>query len=223
MTLSSPEGVREGVPAGVPAGVPLADIDFAAQVAALQQVLGTDLPRPVASLLHLGAAAACCAPLLATAATEALLPAVALEDVRFSYPSSGRLQLAFTVVPEAAPGYLPALADQLIEVCLRGLLEPFTEALVAVVPLPEKTLQGNVFSALAAAARLVGSASAGTRARALVDLISRRYVPLHDAGTFDWRAADPGAYFRRRNCCLFYQVPGGGTCGDCVLLGSPAR
>ena len=24
--------------------------------------------------------------------------------------------------------------------------------------------------------------------------------------------------FRRRSCCLYYRVPGGGLCGDCVLL-----
>jgi len=23
--------------------------------------------------------------------------------------------------------------------------------------------------------------------------------------------------FRRLSCCLYYRVPGGGTCGDCVL------
>jgi ferric iron reductase protein FhuF len=23
--------------------------------------------------------------------------------------------------------------------------------------------------------------------------------------------------FRRRSCCLFYRLPGGGTCGDCPL------
>lgn len=27
-----------------------------------------------------------------------------------------------------------------------------------------------------------------------------------------------GGRFRRRSCCLFYQVPGGGYCGDCVLV-----
>jgi hypothetical protein len=26
-----------------------------------------------------------------------------------------------------------------------------------------------------------------------------------------------GVGFARRTCCLFYRVPGGGTCGDCVL------
>ena len=28
---------------------------------------------------------------------------------------------------------------------------------------------------------------------------------------------EPDLPFRRRSCCLFYRIPGGGTCGDCVL------
>jgi ferric iron reductase protein FhuF len=27
-----------------------------------------------------------------------------------------------------------------------------------------------------------------------------------------------GKTFRRSTCCLYYKVPGGGYCGDCVLL-----
>ncbi|WP_036475875.1 (2Fe-2S)-binding protein [Mycobacterium sp. URHD0025] len=26
-----------------------------------------------------------------------------------------------------------------------------------------------------------------------------------------------GLTFRRRSCCLYYQVPGGSDCGDCAL------
>jgi hypothetical protein len=29
----------------------------------------------------------------------------------------------------------------------------------------------------------------------------------------------PGLEFRRRSCCLYYRVPGGGTCADCPLTG----
>jgi ferric iron reductase protein FhuF len=27
--------------------------------------------------------------------------------------------------------------------------------------------------------------------------------------------------FRRRSCCLYYRVPGGGLCDDCVLTRQP--
>lgn len=38
-------------------------------------------------------------------------------------------------------------------------------------------------------------------------------------------APDHAWTFRRRSCCLYYRVPGGSTCADCVLAdlrGEPA-
>ncbi|MFK4144838.1 (2Fe-2S)-binding protein [Streptomyces sp. NPDC004065] len=31
----------------------------------------------------------------------------------------------------------------------------------------------------------------------------------------------PGTVFRRRSCCLYYRVPGGGICGDCCFTRAP--
>jgi ferric iron reductase protein FhuF len=193
---------------------------LADHVAALGDRLGAGEHRPIASILHLGAASAICAPLLASAAANRVVPPLQPEHVQFGFRASGPLQLALIALPEGRPALLPELADQLIDVAVRGLLEPFTRALTTTVALPQKTLQGNLFSALAAAARLVEPEQAGARARALVDLVVRRFPALRAAGTFDWRgvhAGDRHAYFRRRNCCLFYRVPGGGICGDCIL------
>lgn len=188
------------------------------QVDVVAAQLGTELRRPVASLLHLGAAASLTAPLLAVAATSGFVPELEWRQLRFGYSTGGRLHLALAAVPEVSRRVpLPSLSDQLIAVGLVRLLDTFTAALTAAVPLPEPTLSGNAFSALAAAARLIEPAAASARARALVDLVARRHSPLADAGVLDWQAADPSSYFRRRNCCLFYQVPGGGTCGDCIL------
>ncbi|MGZ4663789.1 MAG: (2Fe-2S)-binding protein, partial [Frankiaceae bacterium] len=33
----------------------------------------------------------------------------------------------------------------------------------------------------------------------------------------------PERFFVRRSCCLFYRVPGAGTCGDCVLTPPEVR
>lgn len=33
----------------------------------------------------------------------------------------------------------------------------------------------------------------------------------------------PRRFLVRHNCCLYYRIPGGGTCGDCVLTPEPAR
>jgi ferric iron reductase protein FhuF len=202
---------------GEPTGVAL----LSDQISRLGAFLATDEERAVASILHLGTASAICAPLLATAALAATIPALPAEHLRFGFEGNGPIRLALSRLPPGTPpALLPALADGLIEVALDGLLSSFTEALTAAVAVPPNTLRGNVFSALAAAARLITPAAAGARARALVDLVARRYLPLQDAGTLDWRAVDapdPQAYFRRRNCCLFYRVPGGGICGDCLL------
>jgi ferric iron reductase protein FhuF len=189
---------------------------LAGRITALGRYLATDEPRPVASILHLGAASAICAPLLATAAAAGTVPPLQPEQLRFGFAGNGPLQLALSdLPPQAQPALLPELAAELIDVAVDGLLALFTQALTEAVQVPENTLQGNVFSALAAAARLVTPMMANARARALVDLVAGRKFP--EGGTLNWRSPDSPAYFRRHNCCLFYRVPGGGICGDCIL------
>jgi hypothetical protein len=39
----------------------------------------------------------------------------------------------------------------------------------------------------------------------------------------DADAARPRRFLVRSSCCLFYRVPGSGTCGDCVLTPERAR
>jgi hypothetical protein len=192
---------------------------LAAQLAVTSTVLGTEERRTVASILQLGAAAALCSPLLAVAAIEGYVPQLTPENLDFCYPARGPLQLALNAIPppHTKAALLPELADQFIAVALDGLLAPFTAALTAVEQLPEQTLAGNAFSSLAAAARLIAPADAGQRARVLVDLVARRAPLLAGAGDLHWQQPGGHEYFRRRNCCLFYRIPGGGTCGDCVL------
>ena len=67
-------------------------------------------------------------------------------------------------------------------------------------------LWGNVSSALAGAAGQLDDHAVWATVAELLDV-----APL--AGTADLR----GRALRRRNCCLYYRIPGGGTCGDCVL------
>ena len=190
------------------------------QLAVTSTMLGSEERRTVASIVQLGAAAALCSPFLAVAAISGHVPAVTAEALDFCYPARGPLQLALKTTATAPPtsAMLPELAEQLVVVALDGLLGLFTSALSAIEPVPQPTIAGNAFSSLAAAARLIGPADAGQRARALVDLVARRSPLLEGAGDFHWRQPGSGhAYFRRRNCCLFYRIPGGGTCGDCIL------
>ena len=66
------------------------------------------------------------------------------------------------------------------------------------------------------------------RADAALGLANRLLArePLTGTGWFDHRPDDggprPGWSFTRTSCCLFYRVPGGGLCGDCVLA-APRR
>ncbi|MGW3108788.1 (2Fe-2S)-binding protein [Streptomyces sp. NPDC001100] len=115
----------------------------------------------------------------------------------------------------------PLPVDALADVVLHGHLEPLTAALVAHHRMSAGLLWGNAASALAGAARELdrwararGRPEVATRARALTaELLAH---PLLDGtGTLT------GTAFRRRSCCLYYRVPGGGVCGDCSFTQPP--
>jgi hypothetical protein len=193
---------------------------------ALARYLGTPVSRPVASLLHLGAAARLCAPLLAAAADFGVVPDLDERHLRYACEPSGRLVLSAAEAPAGRTGDLPALADAIHGAVIGGPLATLTGAINQIVPLSGHTTRGNVASALAAAARILGAEdperAGGARAHELLALLLDR-EPLRRAGSLrpsgqSGMAGQPGTtYFRRRNCCLFFQIPGGGTCGDCIL------
>ena len=187
------------------------------QVARAADRLGAGDGQPVASMLHLGAAAAIASPLLAVAAVHGIVLDLQPEQLRFSFRSVATLDLTLTD-PDAGwlDGLLPEAAGALVTV-LERLLGAFTAALTASHPLPPAIVAGNALSALAASAKLIEPAAAARRAKLLVDLMARRSPVLHGAGVLHWQEPDGPGYFRRSNCCLFYRLPGGGLCGDCVL------
>ncbi|WP_055525910.1 IucA/IucC family C-terminal-domain containing protein [Streptomyces graminilatus] len=114
----------------------------------------------------------------------------------------------------------PADAATVADLVVRGHLEPLTAALHARYGVAEGLLWGNAGSALAGAAREVdrwargAGTDAGTRARALAAELFT-HPRLAPTGTFT------GGAFRRRSCCLYYRVPGGGICGDCCFTRAP--
>ena len=82
------------------------------------------------------------------------------------------------------------------------------------VPVAAGLLWGNVASGLTGAlAALVGSVPLAECHEAGLVLLD--HGPLRGSGQLDVRAGR--LRFRRRSCCLFYRLPGGGTCGDCPL------
>jgi len=93
-------------------------------------------------------------------------------------------------------------------------LAPMITAVHHLGPLSDRLLWGNAASALLGAARVIDGAPTGP-ARAVADRLLGR-GPLE--GSIEAR---PDGGHRRRSCCLFYRVPGGGLCGDCALTHSP--
>lgn len=115
----------------------------------------------------------------------------------------------------------PLPADALAETVLHGHLEPLNAALVSHYRMSTGLLRGNAASALAGAARELdrwararGRTEVATRARALTAELFAHPL-LAGTGTFT------GTSFRRRSCCLYYRVPGGGVCGDCCFTQPP--
>jgi ferric iron reductase protein FhuF len=106
------------------------------------------------------------------------------------------------------------LAAALVEQAVQPTMTPLIEATRQVVPISPHVLWGNVASALAGAipAMRQNHSDAAQTARHLVRHLLQQ-PPLEETGSFEANGT-----FRRRSCCLFYRLPGGGYCGDCVLV-----
>ncbi len=118
---------------------------------------------------------------------------------------------------EDPAGAAAPLGEDLLE---RHLL-PLIEAVRGLVPVSGHVLRGNVASALAGSARVLDTARPGSRP-AVLGVLGALLAHPALAGTGRLLLLEPGVAdtewgFRRRSCCLYYRVPGGGTCGDCVL------
>ncbi|MGI5460028.1 (2Fe-2S)-binding protein [Streptomyces sp. CA-249302] len=106
---------------------------------------------------------------------------------------------------------LPADPATIADLVLHRHLEPLTAALRTHYRIAPGLLWGNAASALVATARQLG---APPRVRSLTaELLA--HPLLADTGTLT------GTAFRRRSCCLYYRVPGGGVCGDCCFTRPP--
>lgn len=79
-----------------------------------------------------------------------------------------------------------------------------------------KVLRGNAASGLVGALRVLIDRVPGGAAVELAGALLADGGALAGTGTFIHEEG-LGVAFVRRSCCLYYQVPGGGLCGDCVL------
>lgn len=171
--------------------------------------LGTDEPRVAASILFQGLASRLWSPVVAAAA-RGIVPDLA--ELRWRW-SPGEPVALGVAEPRGRRAEGARQAAALIHpMVVDGQLRPLSEALLTFVNLADGLLWGNAASALAGSMNVGPDAGRGAIVR---ELLARE--PLAGAGSLG-----PGG-FVRRNCCLYYRVPGGGMCGDCGLLSRDLR
>ncbi|MER6067138.1 (2Fe-2S)-binding protein [Streptomyces sp. NPDC001792] len=189
---------------------------WAVRVAVVADRLRTREPRVAASIAQQGLAARLWSVALGCAVRYGRLPDLDPRLLRWDPLASAPDDLYLT---ELRP--LPGDAAGLAAAVLHGHLEPLAEALSAGHGVAPGLLWGNAGSALAGAARELdrwarahGRTEPAGRARALTDELFAHPL-LRATGT------RTGTAFRRRSCCLYYRVPGGGVCGDCCFTRPP--
>lgn len=166
---------------------------------------GTADPRIGASLVHLGHAARLWSPVLACALAHGVIPD--LTNLQRA-DDGARLRLPEPIgvpVESASP-------DLLYRVVVQDHLDRLAAGLR--VGLAPGLLYGNVASALVGTSRQLMLARPDLRVT-----IARATSALLDIGNLAGTGVITSANldFRRNSCCLYYRIPGGGTCGDCAL------
>ncbi|MEU8649792.1 (2Fe-2S)-binding protein [Streptomyces sp. NPDC048737] len=205
-------------PAAAPTGTH--DDPLARRVGKVARALRAPEPRVAASVAQQGLAARLWSVALGCAVLYGGQPDLAPGLLRWDPDGSAPDDLWLTEV-RARPGDARTLAATV----LHGHLEPLAAALRARHRVAPGLLRGNAASALAGAARQLegwaranGRPDAAARSRALTaELLAHPLL----AGTGTLTATPTGTAFRRRSCCLYYRVPGGGVCGDCCFPRPP--
>ncbi|MEU9497455.1 (2Fe-2S)-binding protein [Streptomyces sp. NPDC048196] len=189
--------------------------------------LGTAEARVAASLVHQGLAGRLWSIALGPAVLAGRVPDLSSDALWWHPERSAPDDLWLpspspSLSPSPSPLPLPPvedLASRLRAAVLRDHLVPLHHAISATTAISPKVLWGNAASALVGTLRVLhgwcrstGHGEAAERAVALTASLLNA-TPLRDCGTLDPNVPA----FSRRSCCLYYRVPGGGLCGDCVL------
>jgi hypothetical protein len=199
----------------VPGERPLTDLHTDPQplrdrIAHVGGALGCD-ERVAASLAFQGLAAQLVSAPYAAAVLHGAVPALTPATVWWRRADDGGWRLRSAATALADPAALVGLLD--------GLLVPLVAAVRAQVTVAERLLWGNAASTVAAAKRLLvlqRPAAADQAAEVARAVLGSGH--LAGAGELEApRHPDRNWSFRRRSCCLYYRVPGGGLCEDCVL------
>jgi hypothetical protein len=169
--------------------------------------------RVAASIAQLGYAARLWSPVVGAALLGGVVPD--LDGLRIS------LRPASLGIGQPSGWHaddITGLAELSYRTVVVGHLEPLARALSGRVA--AGLLWGNAASALAGALGVLASARPGLREPASA-LAAALLASGRLAGTGDLGVTGSGLGFRRRSCCLYYRLPGGGLCGDCCLPAAP--
>ncbi len=190
--------------------------------------------RVAASIVFLGLAARLVSPSLGAAVLGGVVPDLTLDNLWWRPADGGPVPLAVRgsgpvagreIGDTADGGQLDDAAALLSQRCVQGLAVPVAGAFQALFRLSPLVLRGNIASALAGAAGMLAR-SFPDRAETAGQLTARilALAPLRGTGELvQPDASQPRRFLIRRSCCLYYRVPGGGTCGDCVLTPEHVR
>jgi ferric iron reductase protein FhuF len=176
--------------------------------------------RVAASIAFQGIAAVIVSPPYAAAVLHCVVPALGPDVLHWRDRAGGPLPLWADAPAATAVDTAEEAAATLGELYAEHL-PALVAAVRSVVAVSERVLWGNVASVVAGAKRMVAVGRPGAATRA-ADVAARLLDAGPLAGGGDRLApAAPDRHwtFRRRSCCLFYRVEGGGYCGDCVLAG----
>ncbi|MFE6287285.1 (2Fe-2S)-binding protein [Streptomyces sp. NPDC057877] len=172
--------------------------------------------RTAASVAQLGLASRLWSAALGCAARTGRIPDLDPRLLRWDPDASAPDDLWLT---EVRP--LPGDAETVAATVLHAHLEPLAALLRARYRIAAGLLWGNAASALTGAARELDRwayANGRPDVAARAGSLTRRLLThplLTGTGTLT------GTAFRRRSCCLYYRVPGGGVCGDCCFTRPP--
>jgi ferric iron reductase protein FhuF len=197
-----------------PAEADLSATHFGSAVPALLTAVagatGAREPRVAASLVVLGYSARLLGPSVAVLLRDGVLLDASPARVRFAYAAGTGFRLALPS-PTGWSGPVPDLTARWCETVLDDHLAMVVAAVRARVKVAAPLLWGNIASGLMGTLAALVRADA-VRLDACVSFAAHSIAhgPLVGTGLLD------GALrFRRRSCCLYYRIPGGGYCGDC--------
>lgn len=177
--------------------------------------------RVAASIYFLGVAARLVSAPVAMAALAGVVPVLTMDTVCW-HPDGSPLPLALIGPAAHQVGAAEELATLLFDDVITPCVAPLADAVQYEFRLSRQVVWGNVASALAGAAAMI-SAVRPAAIEQTSPLLERLLGmgQLAGAGMSLPGTSAAGPRFRRNNCCLYYRIPGGGMCGDCVLRVTP--